>query len=116
MGWGRLHFLDISDLNSIQEISTFSIAQSDECIRGPNNGSTMFTAWDLTLDGDLVYSTWLNGGLHVVDISDPAHPVEVGAFQAPDGIGPTLSDVALYGEYAVASSVWWHGLYSLKQE
>ena len=54
------------------------------------------------------------GGLHVVDISDPANPVAAGEFRAPDREGPALSDVALYGDYALASSVWWHGLYVVK--
>jgi len=64
--------------------------------------------------GNLVYSTWLKGGLHVADISDPANPVEVGEFRSPDNKGPLLSDVALYGDYALASAVWGSGLYVVK--
>ena len=113
VGWGRLHILDISDLGSIYELATFAIAESDTC-----RGDEKYTAWDMAVKGDLVYSTWLTGGLHVVDISDPTNPVAVGEFRSPDNRGPWLSDVALYsdesGDYAFASTVWWSGLYVLK--
>ena len=113
-GHGILHFLDISDLDSIREVSTFAIRESDLCPGAPN----FYQATDMAVKGNLVYSTWLKGGLHVVDISDPANPVGVAEFRSPDKRGPWFSDVALYsdesGDYAIASTVWYHGLYVLK--
>ena len=112
-GHGRLHFLDITDLKAIREVGTFRIDESDTCF--PKG---LFQATDMAVKGNLVYSTWLRGGLHVVDISDPTNPVAVGEFRAPDKKGPWLSDVALYsdesGDYAFASTVWWSGLYVVK--
>ena len=37
-------------------------------------------ATDMVVNGNLVYSTWMEGGLRVIDISDPANPFEVGEF------------------------------------
>ena len=112
-GYGRLHILDISDLSAIHEVGVFKIAESDDCFSGRRT-APLFQATDIAVKGDLVYSTWLRGGLHVADISDPSNPVEVGAFRSPDGIGPWLSDVALYGDYALATTVWWSGLYVVR--
>ena len=111
-GWGGLRILDITDLNAFRELSTFAIRQSNRCLGG--GAEQMYTAWDVAIEGNLVYSTWLRGGLHVVDISDPVNPVAVGEFRSPDNQGPWLSDVALYGDYALASAVWGPGLYVVK--
>ena len=111
-GHGRLHFLDISDLSAIRELSTFKIAESDTCFT--KGDAPFYQATDIAVKGDLIYSTWLKGGLHVIDISDPSNPVEVGEFRSPDKEGPWLSDVALYGDFVVASTVWWSGMYILR--
>ena len=71
-----------------------------------------YHATDMALRGNLVYSTWLTGGLHVIDISDPSNPVEVAEFRSPAGACPfeaphaALSDVALYGDYVLTTTVW----------
>ena len=63
----------------------------------------------------MVYSTWLGGGLQVIDISDPTNPVVVGEFLSPNEKRlKTLSDVALFGDYVVVVAVWGPGLYILK--
>ena len=65
----------------------------------------------MAIRGNIVYSTWLRGGVHAVDISDPANPVEVGAF----GFGLDLSDIALVGDdYVVATRVWGSGMHILR--
>ncbi|MFQ5874170.1 MAG: LVIVD repeat-containing protein [Dehalococcoidia bacterium] len=109
---GRLHVLDISDLSAIRELSTFKIAESDACFT--TGTEQHYQATDIAVKGDLVYSTWLKGGLHVIDISDPTNPVEVGEFRSPDKEGPWLSDVALYGDFVITTTVWWSGMYILR--
>ena len=74
----RLHILDISDLGSIREISTVAFPESDTHRRGQK----WFWAHDLAIKGNLVYSTWLGGGVQAIDISDPANPVVVGGSSA----------------------------------
>ena len=101
----RLHLLDISDLSVIREIAIIDCDPSVE--RG-------CWAHDLAIKGNLVYSTWLRGGLQLTDISDPADPVRVGGFLSPNTqTRRNLSDVALFGDYAVAVTVWGPGLYIL---
>ena len=102
----RLHILDISDLASIREISTVDF---DDAV-----GREGYWAHDLAIKGDLVYSTWQRGGLQVIDITDPTNPVKVGGFLSPNRNQPWLSDVAMYGDYAVAVTVWGSGLYILR--
>ena len=106
----RLHVLDISDLSSIREISTVAFPESDTHQRGQK----WFWAHDLAIVGDLVYSTWLGGSVQAIDISDPANPVVVGGFFCPNIRLPDLSDVAMYGDYAVAVTVWGSGMYILQ--
>ena len=114
----RLHILDVSDLSAIREVSTVDFPEHGSW--WPWSGRWSW-AHDVAIRGNLVYSTWLEGGVQLIDISDPANPVKVGGFFSPakkDGFlfipspeKPALSDVALYGEYAVATTVWGPGLY-----
>ena len=118
-GWsapdcGRLHILDTSNPTSIHKISEFALSESSDC--GPNR---LFIATDVAIRENIVYSTWLKGGVRAIDIADPANPVEVGQFlprRTPFQAGdPILSDVALLGDdYVVATTVWTSGLYVLR--
>ena len=103
-----LHILDTSDLGAIQELSTFELpASSDSACRTP--GGNLVMATDVAIRGNLVYSTWLRGGVLALDISDPMNPVQVASFQRGD-----LSDVALLGtDLVVATTVWSSGMYVL---
>jgi hypothetical protein len=103
----KLHVLDISDLSSIHEISSIEFP-SDPKTR------TSYRAHDLAIRGNLVYSTWLKGGVQVIDIADPSNRVKLGGFFSPNRDQSSFSDVAMYGDYAVAVTVWGPGLYVLK--
>ena len=102
----RLHIIDISDLSAIHELSSVGF---------PPDRSTRTSYWahDLAVKGDLVYSTWLRGGVQAIDISDPTNPVKVAGFFSPNKEARDLSDVALFGDYVVATAVWGPGLYIL---
>ena len=78
-----LRFLDVSDPGSIQEVSVFELARSDRCYLWEM--SDVGEAADMVVKGNLVYSTWMAGGLRVIDISDPANPVEMGKFVLSPG-------------------------------
>lgn len=119
-GHGRLHFLDITNLKAIREVGTSEIDESDTCFPRTGTTASFFQATDMVVKGNLVYSTWLSGGLHVVDISDPTNPVAVGEFRPSPitfpngGTGAWLSDVALYGDHVLAGTVWMYNLYVLQ--
>ena len=73
-----------------------------------------YWAHDLAIKGNLVYSTWLEGGLQAIDISDPVNSVKVGGFFSHNREEPWLSDAALYGDYAIAVTVWGPGMYIVR--
>ena len=103
---GILHILDTANPAAISEISSFALPGS--------SGNCNTIATDLAIRGNLVFSTWLRGGVRAIDISDPTNPVEVARFQPTSVQGPDLSDVALLGtDLVVATTVWWSGMYIL---
>ena len=103
---GILHILDTSNPAEITEISSFALPESS------GNCSTIAT--DVAIRGNLVFSTWLRGGVRVIDISDPTNPVQVARFRSPSYQGLDLSDVALLGtDFVVATTVWGSGMYIL---
>ncbi len=109
---GILHILDTSNLGAISEISTFALPQSSSPSECTGDGNWVI-ATDLAIRGNMVYSTWLRGGVRAIDISDPANPVEVGSFRA----ALNLSDVALLGDdYMVATEVWNSGMVILRDD
>lgn len=106
---GILNILDTSNPAAISKISGFALPESsaDTC----GDGGSLVIASDVAIRGNLVYSTWLRGGVRAIDISDPANPVAVGAFID----GSDLSDIALLGDdYVVATEVWAAGMVILK--
>ena len=113
---GILHILDTSNLAAISEISSFALPESSGSLCGgfelANPGGlspipNLVIATDVAIRGNMVYSTWLSGGVRAIDISDPANPVEVGSFT--DGLN--FSDIALVGDdYVVATHVWEAGM------
>ena len=107
-GCGILTVLDISDLATIHEISTFALPESE----APSGVSCGAIATDLAVSGSLIYSTWVGGGMRIIDISDPRRPVQVGEFHPPGG--DWLSDVALKDDLVIATKVWDSGLFVLR--
>ena len=95
---GILHILDTSDLKAIHDVATFKLPETSSC---DLESKRFFQANDIAVKGNL-------------DISDPANPVEVGAFRSPNSLGPWLSDVAMYGDHVLATTVWSPGMYILR--
>ncbi|MEP7206142.1 MAG: RNA polymerase subunit sigma-70 [Casimicrobiaceae bacterium] len=95
---GRLHagmwLFDVSDLSDIQPISMFHMSEMDS----PWSRTGRFGAHQPAehLSDTLVHATWFSGGLRIVDIADPALPVEVGHFIPEPAAGqssPQSNDV-----------------------
>ncbi len=108
---GILHILDTSNPAAISKISSFALPESSATCSG---SGSLVIATDVAIRGNLVYSTWLAGGVRAIDISDPTNPVQVAKFLSPQGANPWLSDVALLGtDLVVATTVWWSGMYVL---
>ncbi|MBN2386777.1 MAG: right-handed parallel beta-helix repeat-containing protein [Anaerolineales bacterium] len=62
-----------------------SIDALDPAVMQPIGGTAQFADFvqDVTVSSDLAYVAAGSAGLRVVDISDPAHPVEIGAWDSP---------------------------------
>ncbi len=100
---GRLHgfmwVFDVTDYDNIQALSIFDVSEMDSpWSRAPGRfGAHQYRE---KLDGTLVYLTWFSGGLRVVDVADPSHPVEVAHF-IPEPINgfpsPQSNDVDVDG-------------------
>ena len=90
---GRLHgflwVLDVSNFSDIKALSAFGVSELDSpWSRAPGRfGAHQFRE---KLDGTLVYVTWFSGGLRVVDVADPLHPVEIAHF-IPEPVGDELA-------------------------
>ena len=90
---GRLHgflwILDVTDFSDIKALAAFDVSELDSpWSRAPGRfGAHQFRE---KLDGTLVYVTWFSGGLRVVDVADPLHPVEIAHF-IPEPVGDELA-------------------------
>jgi hypothetical protein len=73
---------------------TFSLPENDPKRCGQKNGT--FSSHNPTLFHDVGLVTWYSGGLRAVDLSDPAHPHESGAFVPRPTFTPDLRDARLF--------------------
>ena len=95
---GRLHagmwVFDVSDVANIKPLSMFHVSELDS----PWARSGRFGAHQPAehMEDTLVYASWFSGGLRIVDIADPALPVEVGHYIPEPAAGqssPQSNDV-----------------------
>ncbi|HUV21529.1 MAG TPA: RNA polymerase subunit sigma-70 [Gammaproteobacteria bacterium] len=94
-----LWLFDVTDLDTITPLSTFHVGEMDSpWSRAPGRfGMHQFRE---RIDAHLVYCAWFSGGLRIVDISNPTHPLESG-FYIPEPAGdepsPQTNDVDVDG-------------------
>ena len=72
----------------------FSLPENDPKNCGQKNGT--FSSHNPTLFHDLALLTWYSGGLRAVDLSDPKHLHEDGAFVPTPTFTPALRDARLF--------------------
>jgi hypothetical protein len=72
----------------------FSLPENDPKTCGTKNGT--FSSHNPTLFHDVALVTWYSGGLRAVDLSNPARPVEAGAFVPRPTFEPELRDERLF--------------------
>jgi hypothetical protein len=76
------------------QLGQFSLPENDPKNCGQKNGT--FSSHNPTLFPDLALLTWYSGGLRAVDLTDPAHPYEDGAFVPTPSFTPALRDDRLF--------------------
>jgi hypothetical protein len=72
----------------------FSLPENDPKNCGQKNGT--FSSHNPTLFHDVALLTWYSGGLRAVDVSDPKHLHEDGAFVPTPTFTPSLRDARLF--------------------
>ena len=88
-GWSGFRIWDYSDPTSPVLASTFNTVCSADPIDPICDPAGTYSAHNVIVetnsDGDvLAYISWYTDGILVVDISDPANPVEIGRFSKPN--------------------------------
>lgn len=73
---------------------TFSLPENDPAKCGQKNGT--FSSHNPTLFHDVALLSWYAGGLRAVDLTDPSHLHEDGAFVPRPSFTPTLRDTRLF--------------------
>ena len=120
--WGFVRIWDFSMPSAPVLLSTFNTVNSLNA-SGPPDPRGTYSVHNVVVEGDRAYLSWYSDGVLILDISDPANPVEVArchregpAFEAENG---GIQDV--WGIYKIADSPWIYaadrngGLYVLKE-
>jgi hypothetical protein len=76
------------------QLGEFSLPENDPKKCGQKNGT--FSSHNPTLFPHVALLTWYAGGLRAVDLTDPKHPFEDGAFVAKPTFTPKLRDERLF--------------------
>ena len=92
-GWLRMVDLSIESAPRLTG-GEFKLRENDCEISKKLNGT--FTSHNQTLFPDVALVPWYGGGLRAIDISDPAAPVEAGAFVPKKTFEPEARDTRLY--------------------
>ncbi|MCA1833292.1 MAG: LVIVD repeat-containing protein [Actinomycetota bacterium] len=100
--WGWVRIIDVSDEAHPKIVSEFKQAQNDASYCDSPDGQdpqnvyfTSFASHNPTLTRNLAFITWHSDGLIAVDISDPVHPTQAGAFKADPLASVATEDPAL---------------------
>jgi hypothetical protein len=96
---------DVADPSDPTELATVDPPPVPGGETTDREGGYYTTAHNFDIVGDTLYSSWYRGGVRVHDISDPADPLEVAAWEQGDKTSFWTAQAAVLGEYFVASSM-----------
>ncbi|MEO6121844.1 MAG: hypothetical protein ABIW46_03770, partial [Acidimicrobiales bacterium] len=85
--WGGMRIIDTTDPASPAEVATYRPELAR--VMPPPDHRGVYSVHHAVVDGARAYAAWNSAGLRVVDLSNPAAPVEVASFIAPDTSDPT---------------------------
>jgi len=95
---------DVSDLGDLKPLATFHVSEADSPFSRTPEARFGAHQCQEHINDALIYVAWFSGGLRVVDIADPLHPVEAGFFIPEPGQGakaPQSNDVDVDEGYAL---------------
>ena len=115
-GWGYLRFFDIRDPAAPVALGMFATEKTTEESAAEQG---MWSVHNPEVQGTLLFASWYNDGIRVIDIADPSAPREIASWTgagAPDGAPPVdIWSVVPHGDLLVASDLNF-GLYILRFE
>jgi hypothetical protein len=97
-----LEVIDISSPASPQKIGGIESRGAAAVAVADNYAYVVGGLWDKTTQN------WVDCGLTIIDISDPANPQRVGGFETDDMVGP-IGTVAVSGQHAYMLAGWEEG-------
>jgi hypothetical protein len=91
-GWGSQQIYEVSDSGLLEQVATFAsggpeLADADAVTDIRRDG--YYSAHEAVIADGVEYVAWYSGGMRIVDIGDPAAPVEIGFFIPPPAPDPT---------------------------
>jgi hypothetical protein len=100
-GPSGITFYDVTD-----ETSPERVGHVDPPVSASNayRGGTWTTSHNFELANDRLYASWYQGGVTVHDVSDPANPERLAWWAAPNDRAFWTAQLAVPGEFFVASS------------
>jgi hypothetical protein len=117
--WGFTRFADMEAAGGPDLVGEYTTANTDRFPR-PDNG--WYSVHNPFVVGDAAYLSHYSDGVRVLDIGDPAHPIETGFFvppDLPDRSGRPMKS-AIWGVYAEEGLVYAsdiaHGLWILTED
>ncbi|MGH9182007.1 MAG: LVIVD repeat-containing protein, partial [Acidimicrobiales bacterium] len=85
--WGGLRILDTTDPAKPTEVSVWRPEPAR--IMPPPDHRGIYSVHHAVTEGARAYAAWNSAGLRVLDLADPARPVEIASFVPPDRPDPT---------------------------
>ena len=109
--WGGLRILDTTDPARPVEIGSYQSPGSR--VMPPPDHRGIYSVHHALVEGDRAYAAWNSDGVRVLDLRNPAVPVEIGSFVPPDRPDPTstvpgkayVTGVALTARHVVVSDM-----------
>jgi hypothetical protein len=110
--WGRLRLVDVQDPANPVQVGLFETADSAAGTPGEAYAFTIHNPLVSDRDPNQAYLAWYGDGVRLIDVSDAAHPVEIGSWVPART--PEVWNVALYGDLLLVGDVN-RGLYILSR-
>ncbi|PSQ26638.1 hypothetical protein BRD03_09480 [Halobacteriales archaeon QS_9_68_17] len=100
-GPGGIDVWDISDPTAAEQVGRIDPPEAEN----PNvSDGTWTTSHNFDLAGDVLYTSWYDGGVRVHDVSDPANPEELAAWEDRESASFWTAQVGVAGEFFVGTS------------
>jgi hypothetical protein len=101
-GPGGIHFWDVSDPASPEEIAAIDPNEADN---NAYSGGTWTTSHNFDWEGDRLYTSWYQDGVKLFDVSDPENPEQLSWWRQPEETSFWTAQCAVQGDFFVATSL-----------